>query len=164
MFDTREKGYKDAFAGYPGITVVQTGDTKADTVTAISTAKAIMQRFPNLNAFACTDSTGGIAAATAVSEAGKSGAIKIVAMDRNSDVLEKIKNGAVTGAVAQDDAAQMVWSMMVLFSRNHFEPQLSSDNRKANVVAEPTSIYTSVSWVDKANVQYFLEANRLYSK
>jgi ribose transport system substrate-binding protein len=164
MFDTREKGFKDAFAAYPGIKVVQTGDTKADTVTAISTAKAIMQRFPNLTAFACTDSTGGIAAATAVSEAGKTGAIKIVAMDRNSDVLEKIKSGVVTGAVAQDDAAQMVWAMMVLFSRHHFEPQLSTDNRKANVVAEPANIFTSVNWVDKANVQYFLDANKLYSK
>ncbi len=164
MFDTREKGFKDAFAAYPGIKVVQTGDTKADTVTAISTAKAIMQRFPNLTAFACTDSTGGIAAATAVSEAGKTGVIKIVAMDRNSDVLEKIKSGVVTAAVAQDDAAEMVWAMMVLFSRHHFEPKLSTDNRKANVLAEPANIFTSVSWVDKANGQYFLDANKEYSK
>lgn len=164
MFDTREQGYKDAFAANPGIKVVQTGDTKADTVTAINTAKAIMQRFPNLTAFACTDSTGGIAAATAVSEAGKAGKIKIVSMDRNSDVLEKIKNGVVTGTVAQDDAAEMVWAMMVLFSRHHFEPALSTDNRKANVSAEPDNIFTSVSWVDKANVQYFLDANKLYSK
>ena len=164
MFDTREQGYKDAFAGYPGIKVVQTGDTKADTVTAINTAKAIMQRFPNLTAFACTDSTGGIAAATAVSEAGKTGAIKIVSMDRNSDVLEKIKTGTVTGTVAQDDAAEMVWAMIVLFSRHHFEPQLTTDNRKANVSAEPENIFTSVSWVEKSNVQYFLDANKLYSK
>jgi ribose transport system substrate-binding protein len=164
MFDTREQGYKDAFAASPGIKVVQTGDTKADTVTAINTAKAIMQRFPNLTAFACTDSTGGIAAATAVSEAGKAGQIKIVSMDRNSDVLEKVKAGVVTGTVAQDDAAEMVWGMMVLFSRHHFEPQLSTDNRKANVSAEPDNIFTSVSWVDKSNVQYFLEANKLYSK
>jgi ribose transport system substrate-binding protein len=73
MFDAREQGYKDAFAASPGIKVVQTGDTKADTVTAISTAKAIMQRFPNLSAFACTDSTGGIAAATAVAGGGATG-------------------------------------------------------------------------------------------
>jgi len=164
MFDTREQGYKDAFATYPGIKVVQTGDTKADTVTAINTAKAIMQRFPNLTAFACTDSTGGIAAATAVSEAGKTGTIKIVSMDRNSDVLEKIKTGLVTGTVAQDDAAEMVWAMMVLFSRHHFEPPLTTDNRKANVSAEPDNIFTSVSWVEKSNVQYFLDANTLYSK
>ncbi len=164
MFDTREQGYKDAFAASPGIKVVQTGDTKADTVTAISTAKAIMQRFPNLTAFACTDSTGGIAAATAVKEAGKAGQIKIVSMDRNSDVLELVKSGVVTGTVAQDDAAEMVWAMMVLFSRHHFEPQLTTDNRKANVSAEPDNIFTSVSWVDRSNVQYFLDANKLYAK
>jgi len=164
MFDVREQGYKDAFAAYPGIKVVQTGDTKADTVTAINTAKAIMQRFPNLAAFACTDSTGGIGAATALSEAGKTGAIKIVSMDRNSDVLQKVESGLVTGTVAQDDAAEMVWAMMVLFSRHHFEPLLSTDNRKANVSAEPENIFTSVSWVDKSNVQYFLDANKQYSK
>jgi ribose transport system substrate-binding protein len=141
---------------------VQTGDTKADTVTAINAAKAIMQRFPNLQAFACTDSTGGSAAATAVSEAGKSGKIKIVSMDRNSDVLEKVKAGTVTGTIAQGDVPEMVWCLMVLYSRRHFDPPLSSDNTKANVLAEPVNIFTSVSWVDKSNVQYFLDANKMY--
>ncbi|MGD0726345.1 MAG: substrate-binding domain-containing protein [Spirochaetia bacterium] len=162
MFDAREQGFKDAFATFPGIRVVQTGDTKADTVTAINAAKAIMQRFPNLQAFACTDSTGGIAAATAVSEAGKSGKIKIVSMDRNSDVLEKVKAGTVTGTIAQGDVPEMVWCLMVLYSRRHFDPPLSSDNTKANVLAEPVNIFTSVSWVDKSNVQYFLDANKMY--
>jgi ribose transport system substrate-binding protein len=163
MFDVREQGFKDAFAKYPGIRVVQTGDTKADTVTAINAAKAIMQRFPNLTAFACTDSTGGIAAATAVSEAGKAGRIKIVSMDRNSDVLQKISAGVVTGTIAQDDCAEMVWCLMVLFSKKHFDPPLSSDNVKAKVEAAPFNIFTSVSWVDKSNVQYFLEANKMYN-
>jgi len=164
MFDVREQGFKDAFAKYPGIKVVQTGDTKADTVTAINAAKAIMQRFPNLTAFACTDSTGGIAAATAVKEAGKSGKIKVVSMDRNSDVLQNIVSGVVTATVAQDDVGEMVWGLLVLFSRHHFDAALSSDNRKAGVQAEPFDIYTSVSWIDKSNVQYFLDANKLYSK
>jgi ribose transport system substrate-binding protein len=163
MFDAREQGYKEAFATFPGIRVVQTGDTKADTVTAINAAKAIMQRFPNLTAFACTDSTGGIAAATAVSEAGKAGRIKIVSMDRNSDVLQKISAGVVTGTIAQDDAAEMVWCLMVLFSKKHFDPPLSSDNLKAKVDAAPAFIFTSISWVDKSNVQYFLEANKMYN-
>jgi ribose transport system substrate-binding protein len=162
MFDVREQGFKDAFATFPGIRVVQTGDTKADTVTAINAAKAIMQRFPNLTAFACTDSTGGIAAATAVSEAGKAGKIKIVSMDRNSDVLQKISAGVVTGTIAQDDCAEMVWCMMVLFSKKHFDPPLSSNNEKAKVDAAPANIFTSVSWVDNSNVQYFLEANKMY--
>jgi len=162
MFDVREQGFKDAFATFPGIKVVQTGATGADTVTAISAAKAIMQRFPNLTAFACTDSTGGIASATAVKEAGKTGRIKVVSMDRNSDVLQNIIAGVVTGTVAQDDVGEMVWGLLVLFSRHHFDPPLSSDNRKAGVQAEPFNIFTSVSWIDKSNVQYFLDANKMY--
>jgi len=162
MFDQREEGFRAGFAKYPGIKVVQTGDTKADTVTAINVAKAILQRFPNLSAFACTDSTGGIAAATAVREAGKAGKVKVVSMDRNSDVLEQVKSGVLAGTIAQDDCAEMVWGLLVLFSKKHFDPPLASNNAKAGVDAAPANIFTSISWVDKSNVDYFLEANKLY--
>ena len=162
MFDDREAGFREGFGKYPGINVVQTGDTKADTVTAINVAKAILQRFPNLAAFACTDSTGGIAAATAVSEAGKVGKVKVVSMDRNSDVLEKVKSGVLFGTIAQDDCAEMVWGLLVLFSKKHFDPPLTSSNALAKVDAAPANIFTSISWVDKSNVQYFLDANKLY--
>ena len=162
MFDDREAGYREALAKFPGIRVVQTGDTKADTVTGINAAKAIMQRFPNLSAFACTDSVGGISAATAVKEAGKTGKVKVVSMDRNSDVLEQVKSGVLAGTIAQDDCAEMVWCMMVLFSKHHFDPPLTSDNEKAKVDAAPAFIFTSISWVDKSNVDYFLAANKMY--
>ena len=105
MFDAREAGYRDAFAAYPDIEVVQVGDTKADTVTSINVAKDILQRHPDLAAFVGTDSTAGIGAATAVEEAGKAGEVKVVAMDRNSEMLQKIKDGSLTRTVAQDDAA-----------------------------------------------------------
>ena len=162
MFDQREQGFRDGFGTWPGIKVVQTGDTKADTVTAINVAKAILQRFPNLTAFACTDSTGGIAAATAVKEAGKAGKIKVVSMDRNSDVLEQVKSGVLDGTLAQDDAAEMVWCLTILFSKKHFDPLLTTNNAKAGVDAAPANVFTSISWVDKSNVQYFLDANKLY--
>ncbi len=162
MFDQREAGFREGFGKYPGIRVVQTGDTKADTVTAINVAKAILQRFPNLSAFACTDSTGGIAASTAVKEAGKAGKIKVVSMDRNSDVLNMVKSGVLDGTIAQDDCAEMVWCLMVLFSKHHFDPPLTSNNVAAKVDAAPANIFTSISWVDKSNVDYFLEANKMY--
>ena len=162
MFDDREEGFRAAFKDYPDIEVVQVGDTKADTVTAINTAKSIMQRFPDLAAFACTDSTGGIGSATAVAETGKVGKVKIVAMDRNSDVLEKIQKGVITGTVVQDDAAMPYWALLVLYNYQHNQPPLTIDNRKAGVKAEPETIFTSVNYADETNLQYFLEANELY--
>ena len=162
MFDDREQGYRAAFNDYPGIEVVQVGDTKADSVTALSAAKDILQRFPDLAAFAATDSTGGMAAATAVEEAGKVGEVKVVSMDRNSDVLQKIKDGVVTGTVAQNDAAMAFWALQYLVNQNYNQAPLTSDNTAAGVLAAPSSVILAANYVDATNLDYFLTANELY--
>jgi ribose transport system substrate-binding protein len=162
MFDDREAGYRAAFDDYPGIEVVQVGDTGADTVTAINTAKDILQRFPDLAAFACTDSTGGIGAATAVEELDLVGDVKIVSMDRNSDVLEKISDGVVTGTVAQNDAAMAFWALQVLYNYNYYQAPLTVDNAAAGVNAGPSQVNTAANYVDASNLEYFLEANTIY--
>lgn len=162
MFDDRENGYRAAFDAYPGIEVVQVGDTQADTVTSVNTAKDIMQRNPDLAAFAATDSTGGIGAATAVEELGKVGEVKIVSMDRNSDVLEKIRDGVVTGTVAQNDAAMAYWALLTLYTYNYNQAPLTSDNAAAGVNPGPSAVHMAVNYIDESNLDYFLEANELY--
>ena len=162
MFDDREAGYREAFDDYPGIEVVQVGDTQADTVTSINTAKDIMQANPDLAAFAATDSTGGIGAATAVEELGKVGEVKIVSMDRNSDVLEKIREGVVTGTVAQNDAAMAYWALLTLYTFNYNQAPLTSDNAAAGVNPGPSAVHMAVNYVDESNLDYFLEANETY--
>jgi ribose transport system substrate-binding protein len=164
MFDDREAGFRAAFKASPGIEVVQVGDTKADTATAISVAKDILTRNPDLAAFVGTDSTAGIGAATAVSEAGKSGEVLTVSMDRNSDVLQAIKDGTLTGTVAQDDAAMAFWALQVLFNYVHHQAPLTTDNAAANAPSGPTIVYMSVNYIDKTNLQYFLDANELYTQ
>lgn len=162
MFDDREDGYRAAFDDYPGIEVVQVGDTKADTVISINTAKDIMQRNPDLAAFAATDSTGGIGAATAVEELDKVGEVKIVSMDRNSDVLQKIRDGVVTGTVAQNDAAMAYWALLTLYTYNYNQAKLTTDNTAAGVNPGPSQVFMAVNYVDESNLDYFLEANELY--
>lgn len=164
MFDDREAGYRAAFDAYPGIDVVQVGDTKADTVTSINVGKDILQRNPDLAAFVGTDSTAGIGAATAVEEAGRVGEVMVVAMDRNSDILEKIKNGTLTGTVAQDDAAMAFWALQVLYNYNHNQAPLTVDNAKAGVRTGPSNVFMYVNYIDETNVDYFLDANTLYAK
>jgi ribose transport system substrate-binding protein len=162
MFDDREAGYRAAFKEFKGIEVVQVGDTQADTVTAINTAKSIMLRHPDLVGFACTDSTGGIGSATAVEETGQVGKVKIVSMDRNSDILQKIDKGVITGTVVQNDVGMPFWALMLLYNANRFEPPLTSDNVGAKVNAHTDSIFTSVSYADKSNLKWFLDANKMY--
>jgi ribose transport system substrate-binding protein len=162
MFDDREQGFRAAFEAYPDIEVVQVGDTKADTVTAVNVAKDILQRYPDLAAFVGTDSTAGIGAATAVKEAGLQGKVLTVAMDRNSDVLQAIQDGTLTGTVAQDDAAMAFWALVVLYNYNHHQAPLTVDNAEAGVMTGPTTVYMNVNYIDKSNLQFFLDANKLY--
>ena len=162
MFDDREEGFRAAFKAFPEISVVQVGDTKADTVTAVNVAKDIMLRNPDLAGFACTDSTGGIGSSTAAEETGKAGKVKIVSMDRNSDVLQKIGKGVITGTVVQNDAAMAYWALLVLYNHVHNQAALTTDNEKAGVSSEPVNVYMTVNYVDKSNLKYFLDANKLY--
>ena len=162
MFDDREEGFRAAFKAFPGISVVQVGDTKADTVTAVNVAKDIMLRNPDLAGFACTDSTGGIGSSTAAEETGKAGKVKIVSMDRNSDVLQKIEKGVITGTVVQNDASMAYWALVVLYNHVHNQPPLTTDNAKAGVSSEPVNVYMTVNYADKSNLKYFLDANKLY--
>lgn len=162
MFDEREQGYRDALATFSGVEVVQTGDTKADTVTAVTVAKSIMQRFPDLAGFAGTDSTAGIGAATAVKEAGKSGQVKVIAMDRNSDVLQMVKDGTVTGTIAQEDTGTPFWALQTLFNFVHNPSPLAADPVKAGAISGPNKISMHPNYIDQSNVQYFLDMNETY--
>ena len=162
MFDEREQGFRDAFEEYPGIEVVAVGDTKADIVVAMQTAKDIMIRFPDLDGFVGTDSTAAMGAATAVIEMDKVGEVQIVGMDRNTDLLQKIKEGVITASVAQGDVMVPFWAMMSLIAQNHYNPMLTTDNKAANANVVPSVIYIPANYIDQSNLEYYLGANEEY--
>ncbi len=163
QFEERQRGFEEAFALYPGIDVVGYGDTKADTVVAIGAAKDLINRNPDLTGFVCTDSTGAIGASTALQELDKVGVIDILGMDRNSDILQMIKEGTITASIVQNDVSMTYWAMLALITANYVDMGLTSDNAAANAVASPLTIYTSVNLATAENADYYLEANELYA-
>lgn len=164
MFEERTKGFEDGFAEYAGIEIVAYGDTKADTVTAISAAKDILNKNQDLKGFVCTDSTGAIGASTAVQEMNMLGKVDILGMDRNSDVLGMIKDGVITASLVQNDVSMPYWAMVSLISANHFDVPLTSDNAAAGAKVAPNNIFTSVNMVTADNVDYYLEQNEIYAE
>lgn len=164
MFEERVAGFKEAFSKYPEIQVVAIGDTKADTVAAVNAAKDIMVKVPDLDAFVCTDSTGAIGSVTAVKEMDKVGKVDIIGMDRNTDILQKVKDGEIKGTIVQDDVGMAYWSMMTLVTAKHMKSALSSDNKAANATVFPDSIYTPINFVGKSNADFYLKANKLYAE
>ncbi len=162
-FEERTEGFEAGFAEYPGIEVVSIGDTKADSVTAISVAKDILNKNPDLKGFVCADSTGAIGASTAVKEMDMVGDKIVLGLDRNSDILHMIKEGVITASIVQNDVSMQYWALMSLISSNHYDSPLTSDNAAAGVKVEPNNIYTSVNIITPENVDYFLEQNEVYA-
>ncbi|MDO4565008.1 MAG: substrate-binding domain-containing protein [Clostridia bacterium] len=163
MFEERAQGFEDAFAQYPNITIVAYGDTKADATTAINAAKDIAIKYPNLTGYVCTDSTGAQGASTALAELGLTGSVGVLGLDRNTETLQMVKDGTITGTLAQNDVAVAYWAFMTLFTANHVEIPLTSDNAAANAKIAPNYVYTSVNLVTVDNVDYYLAANDLYA-
>ncbi|RKP51975.1 substrate-binding domain-containing protein [Pararobbsia silviterrae] len=98
----RVEGYKAVFKEkYPGIEVVDVVNDKADPSFAPTAYAQSLQAHPGVVGIGGTDGDSGKGAAIAVKEAGLAGKVKIIAMDRNPDMLKFFDEGIVVGSVAQ---------------------------------------------------------------
>jgi ribose transport system substrate-binding protein len=166
MFDGRQAGFEDAFKNYPEIDVVAIGDTKADQAIAVQAAADIITAHPDLTGFVCTDSTGANGAATAIAEAGMTGKIDLLGLDRDTDLLRRIKEGTITGSIVQDDVTMLYWALSVLVTSNYYAPyaMLTSDNAAAGAKLTPNKINCAINFIDKSNVDYYIAANEEFLK
>lgn len=152
----RHQGYEDALAEYPGIEVVQVGDTKADPVHTLQVVNAILQKNPDLGGIGCTDAVGGAASATAIEEADMVGQVKILSMDRDRQVLEKIEKGIVTGTIVQKSAMMPFFALQILFNIRHAGVEITTDNAAADITLAPNYIDTGVKYVDAETAGYYI--------
>ncbi|MFQ5971467.1 MAG: substrate-binding domain-containing protein, partial [Alphaproteobacteria bacterium] len=98
----RVEGYKAIFAEkYPDIEVVDVVNDRADPSYAPTAYAQALQANPDVTGIGGTDGDSGKGAAIAVREAGREGQVKIIAMDRNPDMLEFVDSGAIQGSVVQ---------------------------------------------------------------
>jgi ribose transport system substrate-binding protein len=152
----RVRGVRDALTSTPGIEIVQVLDTQGDTIAITQKCVAVLQRHPDLAAFVAVEAIGGVGAATAVREAGKAGAVKIIAMDRSNDVLQGIRDGIIDATVVQQTALMPVYGLQILYNLHNHPVPITRDNQKAGVSGVPTMIDTGVVVVDRRNCELFL--------
>jgi ribose transport system substrate-binding protein len=152
----RVKGYKAYFAAnHPDIEVVAEINDRADPSYAPGAYAAAIQAHPDLAGIGGTDGDSGLGAARAVKEAGKAGKIKIVAMDRNDDMLAEIDNGTIHASVAQKSYVETWLSLWMLYWLNHNELKPVPDWRAAGINPLPERITTGVWPVTRQNVGQF---------
>lgn len=154
--EERISGYKDALAKYKDISIAQIVDTQSDQVIAAQVATAALRRNPDLAGIGCVEAAGGVGAATAVKEAGQTGKVKIVSMDRGNEVLDLIGEGVISATVAQRTLLMPYYAVQILYDLNNRKVPITADNRKAKILPVPAYVDTGVILVDKTNYKYFL--------
>lgn len=110
----RIDGFKSAISG-TGINVVQTLNDQGDHAKAESNAETALQANPNLAGMYGVYSYNGPQAAQALKAAAKSGTIKLICDDVESDAVSQfIKSGVIQGTAVQDPYQQGYMTVFVL--------------------------------------------------
>lgn len=159
--EERAQGFKDTMAEfYPEIEVVQTVNGNLDQAEGAKVTAGMIQSFPDLAGIFGSDSSAGVGAATAVKEAGLAGDIKIIAFDTDTGTLDLIKEGVLSGSIAQGTYNMGWWSFQMLFNVNagvgNYNPVEGWKEFGMNPL--PPSVDTGVSVVTIDNVESFYAA------
>jgi ribose transport system substrate-binding protein len=96
----RIQGFEDALKG-TGITVAQKVNDNLSASTATSDAETILANNPDINGLYGVYSYDGPALAQAVSSAGKTASVHIICDDSDSQTLQFIQSGVISGTVVQ---------------------------------------------------------------
>lgn len=153
----RVSGYKAWLkANCPGVQVVQVVNDQADPSYAPKAYEAAIAAHPKLVGIGGTDGDSGLGAAIAVLESGKKGKIKIIAQDRNCDMLPYIENGTITASVAQKTYTETYLAVQMLYDLHYNRLRIVSDWRKAGIDPLPENIDTGIIPITRSNVKFFL--------
>lgn len=153
----RVEGYKAVFAEkFPEIEVVDVVNDKADPSYAPTAYAQALLAHPDVVGIGGTDGDSGKGAALAVIEQGKVGAVKIVAMDRNPDMLPYIVDGTIFGAVAQKSWLESYLAVHLLDWLGQSKIKIVPDSAAAGINPLPDSVSTGVMRVTKENVAAFM--------
>jgi ribose transport system substrate-binding protein len=155
--EERLKGFKDVFAGKPGINIVDVVDIKGDARAAFDKAQQFLALTgpKKIDAFVCLESASGKVVADAVKRSSDSRLL--VAWDVDQDTLDGIKAGTIDSTVAQKPFTMGYVGLRALDQIYHDPPmQLTKDFANDSFSPFPVFVDTGTSLVDKSNVDAYI--------
>ncbi|HHV09889.1 MAG TPA: sugar ABC transporter substrate-binding protein [Clostridiales bacterium] len=153
--DQRAKGFKEELAKYPGIQIVQEVGGQADLSKDSDALKAALQAHPEVDGISTMVSTGGVAAATAVRELGKTGEITIIADSKDEATLKLIESGEINSTVAIKTRIEPYIAMKILALKNYTNIQVSQDDSAAQLNILPNRVDIGTFVINQDNAKYF---------
>ncbi|HEY61777.1 MAG: substrate-binding domain-containing protein [Anaerolineales bacterium] len=156
VHESRKGGYLDVFEKNDGIEVVDIVDDKSDPAYGVTVATQLVQAHPDLDMIIGTDATAGAAIARALKETGMAGKIKVIAMDRDQDMLPYVQDGTISATLAQNSVMEeWVATHYLYWLKNNTIPEFK-DWRVAKAPQAPHYTDVGVSVVTKDNVGFYI--------
>lgn len=120
----RANCHREVFAKHPGIRIVASPIDHDSITTAEQEANATMRRYPQLNGWVVSDAGGGIGVGRAIAALGKTGSVKVVALDDLPELLDQINSGVVDSTAATKPRSQGYWAMVSLWQQGLGAPAI----------------------------------------
>ena len=156
--EERLKGYKDVFANFPGIKVVEVFDMKGDSGLAMDQTKDYLSRTgpAKIDAVVCLESSSGKDVGEAFKRLGAAGRL-LVAMDVDEATLKLVKDGTIDSTISQKPYTMALLGLKSLDDVFHYPAKpLAADYGLDPFAPFPAFIDTGVTLVDKSNVDAIL--------
>jgi len=156
--EERLKGYKDVFANFPGIKVVEAFDMKGDSGIAMDQTKDYLSRTgaAKIDAVICLESTSGKDVGEAFKRANARSTL-LVAMDVDQATLDLVKDGTIDSTISQKPFTMAFLGLKALDDVYHYPVKpLVQDYSLDPYASFPAFIDTGVTLVDKTNVDAIL--------
>jgi ribose transport system substrate-binding protein len=154
----RLKGFKDAFSGQSGITIVEVVDIKGDSRVAFDRTQQYMAltAAKKIDAFVCLDSSSGKMVADAVKRTGATDRL-LIAWDASQDTLDGIKAGVIDSTIVQKPFSMGYTGLKALDELFHDPPKdLAKDYSADSFSPYPVFVDTGTTLVDKSNVDLYI--------
>jgi len=160
--DDRLKGYKDIFASYPGIKIVDVFDIKADPGTALDQAGEYLARMgpAKVDGFICLDSRSGVNVAEAFKRRNATDRL-LVAMDEDPATLALVGDGTIDSTISQKPYTMAFLGLKALDDIHHYPVKpLGKDYGLDPYSPFPAFIDTGVALVDKTNLDAVMKMQK----
>jgi len=156
--DERLKGYKDVFASYPDIHIVDIFNIKSDPGTALDQSMAYLARKgkDKVDGFVCLDSRSGAEVAEGFKRMNATDRT-LIAMDVDADTLQLVKDGVIDSTISQKPYTMAFLGLKALDDVYHYPVKPLAQSYALNPYSPfPTFIDTGVALVDKSDVDAIL--------
>jgi ribose transport system substrate-binding protein len=156
--EERLKGYKDVFANYPGIKIVDVFDMKGDSGLAMDKAQEYLGKTgkDKIDAMICLEASAGKDVGEAYKRANSKDRL-LVAMDVDAATLNLVQSGVIDSTISQKPYTMAFLGLKGLDDVHHYPVKpLGKDYGLDPNSPFPAFIDTGVALIDKTNVQSLL--------